>query len=206
MSDTPELFDKIDLAISEPGSLLYREDGETFVAWSARAVLAVVAPLLAESQAQTANALRWLDQEREFAEGQSESEREKLNQLIDEREAARAEVAQLKSERAMLVAPYVDEEHQGGSWSDIWMRQQVEIERLRREVEFEAHGGEGLGGNEIPLGEVPDWSALRDACDEYCTVYMGEDDSLMPPALDKVRRAMAGEDPYNTPDSEVSGG
>lgn len=48
----------------------------------------------------------------------------------------------------------------------------------------------------IPAPE-PDWSALRDACDEYCTAYMGEDDSLMPPALDKIRAALRGEDPYN---------
>ena len=47
----------------------------------------------------------------------------------------------------------------------------------------------------------PDWSALRDACDEYSTAYMGEDDTGMPPALDKIRAALRGEDPYNPPEA-----
>lgn len=48
----------------------------------------------------------------------------------------------------------------------------------------------------------PDWSALRDACDEYVTAYTGEDDTNMPPALDKIRAALRGEDPYNAAGGE----
>jgi len=44
---------------------------------------------------------------------------------------------------------------------------------------------------------TPDWSALNDACMEYSAAYMDEDDSGLPPTLDKVRAALRGEDPYN---------
>lgn len=34
-----------------------------------------------------------------------------------------------------LVAPYVDEEHQGGSWPDIWLNQAIEIKNLKERIE-----------------------------------------------------------------------
>jgi hypothetical protein len=43
----------------------------------------------------------------------------------------------------------------------------------------------------------PDWSALNDACNDYTIAYMHEDDSLMPAALNWIRRSLRGEDPYN---------
>ena len=53
-----------------------------------------------------------------------------------------------------------------------------------------------LAGRTV-LEPEPDWSALNDACNDYTIAYMHEDDSLLPAALDKVRRSLAGEDPYN---------
>lgn len=170
MSDTPFLRDKItSLFRSPPGDTRLGDEPPGTIA---DAVLAVVAPLLAESQAQTANALRWLDQERELAKRSSESERARLTG---------AQLDVLERGKALDRA-----EASRRDWA-------AEAMRLDHELK---HGAV----------VEPDWSALKDACYDYYCAYMHEDDSLLPAALDKVRRAMAGEDPYAIPDGEVSGG
>lgn len=202
MTDTPFLRDKItSLFRSPPGDTRLGDEPPGTIA---DAVLAVVAPLLVESQAQTAQALRWLDQERELAKRASESEQvqhaEEIGHLL-----RRAGVPADALLAAALGYGLAEDDIDLLQWllaESEWKRRHVEASR--RDWAAEAMRLD----HELKHGAVvePDWSALKDACYDYYCAYMHEDDSLLPAALDKVRRAMDGEDPYAIPDGEVSGG
>lgn len=95
-------------------------------------------------------------------------ERSHTNEVLPYTASLETEVDRLKRERADLIAPYVDEEHQGGSWVDVWVHQQKEIHRLRREVEFEANGRTGLA-LEPPTHDDEQHRALAQGAVEHAT-------------------------------------
>jgi hypothetical protein len=49
--------------------------------------------------------------------------------------------AQIVAEHALVTTPYADDDHRGGSWADLFMRQEAEIARLRRELRQPHPGG-----------------------------------------------------------------
>lgn len=89
MTGTPDLQDRVRLAISDPGSFLPREDGETVSSWSMRAVLEVL-PSGTKRLIETCNLLRdrLADTTSQRDEAQGELERlhswAGLMELLDE--------------------------------------------------------------------------------------------------------------------------
>lgn len=47
--------------------------------------------------------------------------------------AAETRARHLEAERAQLVAPYVDEDHRGGSWAKVWMALKLRVDALTTE-------------------------------------------------------------------------